>query len=252
MCGADVVSVQQVLNWYRGFANGQVSWMRSEVAVCLHQTCISVINDKMMRANRCVSLKQLRAGTHPLTSQCLGCCPWMLSQSMQQMGVTTTVWPTEAQQNGYLTDKPPVLQSWMYGLFVMHHNTWMQYFKPQLKTEFMVLKNSACQHSSSSWELWAWGRYNVWDSHRLILVNCMLHGVTVMAVALQLVSQCLTEALHHQRPGLLTWYILLLHYTTNTLLDMWWWECVPHPQQSPDCGSLGCSRFWKTGGKKTM
>jgi hypothetical protein len=89
-----------------------------------------------------------------------------------------------------------------------------------------------------------------WDSHRLILVNCMLHGVTVMAVALQLVLQCLTEAFHHQRPGLLTWYILLLHYTTNTLLDMWCWECVPHPQQSPDCGFLGCSCFWKTGEKK--
>jgi len=48
-----------------------------------------------------------------------------------------------------------------YGLFVMHHNTWMHLFKPQMKMEFMVLKNSTCQHSSSSWELWAWGRYNV-------------------------------------------------------------------------------------------
>jgi len=42
MYGADVVSVQQVLNWYRGFANGQVSWKRSEVAVHQHQTCISM------------------------------------------------------------------------------------------------------------------------------------------------------------------------------------------------------------------
>jgi len=43
-----------------------------------------------------------------------------------------------------------------------------------------------------------------WDSHRLILVNCMLHGVTVMAVADQVVLQCLKEVFHHQRPGLLT------------------------------------------------
>lgn len=45
MCGADVVSVQQVSNWYRGFANGQVSWMRSEV-VHQHQTCISMTTMK--------------------------------------------------------------------------------------------------------------------------------------------------------------------------------------------------------------
>jgi len=46
MCGADVVSVQQVSNWYRGFANGQVSWMRSDLAVHQHQTCISLTTMK--------------------------------------------------------------------------------------------------------------------------------------------------------------------------------------------------------------
>jgi hypothetical protein len=139
-------------------------------------------------------------------------------------------WRTEAQQNGYLSDKPPLLQSWTYnflsciiirGYTILNHrwrwNSWC--WKIPLASTVVVHEN--CEHGADTM---------FWDSHRLILVNCMLHGVTGTAVALQLVLQCLMEAFHHQRPGLLTWYILLLHYTTNTLLDMWCWECVPHPQ----------------------
>jgi len=43
VCGADVISVQQVSSWCCDFANGQVSWMRSEVALHQHQTCISMM-----------------------------------------------------------------------------------------------------------------------------------------------------------------------------------------------------------------
>jgi hypothetical protein len=76
----------------------QMSCVMDEVRSGCPSTSNMYINDnnEMVQAHRCVSLK-LRAGTHPLTSQCLGCCPWMLSQSVQQMGVKTTVWPTEAR-----------------------------------------------------------------------------------------------------------------------------------------------------------
>lgn len=110
-------------------------------------------------------------------------------------------------------------------------NSWC--WKIPLASTVVVHEN--CEHGADTM---------FWDSHRLILVNCMLHGITVTAVGLQLVLQCLTEAFHHQRPGLLTWYCCCITPPTPC------WTCVPHPQQSPDCSSLGCSRFWKTGEKK--
>lgn len=71
-----------------------------------------------------------------------GRCPRMLSQCVQQMGVTTSL--TNRRSTEWLPHwpAPPVLQSWMYGLFVMHHNTWVHH-----------------RWRWNSWELRAWGRY---------------------------------------------------------------------------------------------
>jgi hypothetical protein len=69
--------------------------------------------DEVVQADRYVSWKHLRSGIQPLTLQCLGNCLRMpeLSKSVQQMGAETTVQPTEAGQNGLLTDHIPLLQS---------------------------------------------------------------------------------------------------------------------------------------------
>ena len=182
----------------------------------------------MMWADRYVPLKHLIAGTHPLTSHCLDCCPWMLSQcaadgcqnNKTKRSLTDWLphWPTSSVTK--LNTQTFFLCIITHGCTNLNHrwrwNSWC--WKISLASKEEVHEN--CERGADT---------VLWNSHRLILVNCMLHGVTVMAVAYQVVLQCLKEAIHHQKPGLLIWYVLLLHdnarahtaYTTKTLLDMW-------------------------------
>jgi hypothetical protein len=69
----------------------------------------------------------------------------------------------------------------------------------------------------------------------------------VMAVADEVLLQYVKEAIHQQRLGLLTWYLLLLHDNARARAA---YTCgagnVFHTHYKPWCGSLGRSRLWKT------
>jgi hypothetical protein len=89
--------------------------------------------------------------------------------------------------------------------------------------------------------------------HGVLLVDFTPRHAMMNASYYQDILNGLKEAVCHQRPGLLSQGVLLLHDNTQphiactavNLLNTWHWEILPHPPSSSDLAPLDFHPFPK-------